>query len=172
MGGWGLSHPLEFLQLQLYRFSRPASPKCTHIPVNISLYSLQMCIPHKRGKAAPAPSLTLREVHLENLCICMQFPRTENLIWFLHCENIAKTEFEIELGIWWMLILGSFAVTRLRARPLQGLLSSQSMLVMLPHDMLPLATSYLPAAPLSHPVPSINTLMGLFTFHRTSLSPL
>ena len=121
-----------------------------------------MCIPHKRGKAAPAPSLTLREVHLENLCICMQFPRTENLIWFLHCENIAKTEFEIELGIWWMLILGSFAVTRLRARPLQGLLSSQSMLVMLPHDMLPLATSYLPTPPLSHPAPSINTLMGLF----------
>ena len=57
MGGWGLSHPLEFLQLQLYQFSRPASPKCTHIPVNISLYSLQMCISHKRGKAAPASYL-------------------------------------------------------------------------------------------------------------------
>ena len=51
MGGVGLISPLEFLQLQLVIGFLDLLVQSAQI----SLYSLQTCIPHKRGKAAPAP---------------------------------------------------------------------------------------------------------------------
>ena len=53
MGGVGLISPLEFLQLQLVIGFLDLLVQSAQI----SLYSLQTCIPHKRGKAAPAPIL-------------------------------------------------------------------------------------------------------------------
>jgi len=51
MGGVGLISPLEFLQLHLVI-------GFLDLLVQSALYSLQMCDPHKRGKAAPAPAFS------------------------------------------------------------------------------------------------------------------
>ena len=43
--------------------------QCTNVLRSLSLYSLQMCIPHKRGTAAPMPEIVLdpRGVHLPSV---------------------------------------------------------------------------------------------------------